>query len=95
MTKSELIDRIHERNSGMTKVQLSQVVDILFDSIKSALGEGDKMEIRGFGNFRVRKREARKARNPRTGELVEVPPKKVPFFKAGKELKDRVEGNND
>ena len=88
MTKSELIDKIHSKTENLTKRQTEQVVDTLLDSIKDALAEGDKVEIRGFGNFRVR----RKARNPRTGKVVEVPPKKVPFFKAGKELKEKVEG---
>ena len=92
MTKTELIDKIHSKTENLTKRQTEQVVDTLLDSIKDALAEGDKVEIRGFGNFRVRKRDARKARNPRTGKVVEVPPKKVPFFKAGKELKEKVEG---
>ena len=91
MTKTELIDKIHSKTENLTKRQTEQVVDTLLESIKDALAEGDKVEIRGFGNFRVRKRDARKARNPRTGKVVEVPPKKVPFFKAGKGLKEMVE----
>ena len=95
MTKTELIDKIHSKSENLTKRQTEQIVDALLESIKDALAEGDKVEIRGFGNFRIRKRETRKARNPRTGKVVQVPPKKVPYFKAGKELKEKVEGNND
>ena len=91
MTKSELIDKIHSKSENLTKRQTEQVVDTLLESIKDALAEGDKVEIRGFGNFRVRKRDARKARNPRTGKVVEVPPKIVPYFKAGKGRKEMVE----
>ena len=92
MTKTELIDKIHSKSENLTKRQTEQVVDALLESIKDALAEGDKVEIRGFGNFRIRKRETRKARNPRTGKVVQVPPKKVPYFKEGKELKEKVGG---
>ena len=91
MTKSELIDAINAKNPNLTKVQVAYVVDTIVDSIKSALMKGEKVEIRGFGNFKARTRGARKARNPRTGIMVDVPPKKVPRFKPGKELKEMVE----
>jgi integration host factor subunit beta len=90
MTKSGLIDAIHGKSSSFTKVQVAHVVDTMIDSIKSALAKGERVEIRGFGNFQARKREGRKARNPRTGEIFEVPSKKVPHFKPGKELKEMV-----
>jgi len=93
MTKSQLIDTIHEKDTGFTKVQVSQVVDTMIEAITGALAQGDKVEIRGFGNFKVRQRGARKARNPKTGEMLEVPAKRVPFFRPGKELKAMVEGD--
>jgi len=65
-------------------------VETIFESIKEALANGGKVEIRGFGNFKLRSRKARKARNPKTGEAVDVPPKKVPYFKVGKELREMI-----
>ena len=70
-----------------------EVVDAMIEAMTRALAKGDKIEIRGFGNFKVRQRGARKARNPRTGKMVEVPAKQVPYFKPGKELKALVEGD--
>jgi len=93
MTKSQLIDAIHEKSTGLTKLQVANVVDAMIEAMRTALAQGGKVEIRGFGNFTVRQREARKARNPRTGEMVEVPAKRVPHFKPGKELKAMVEGD--
>jgi integration host factor subunit beta len=90
MTKSMLIEKISEHVEGLTKKQTEVVVDTVFESIKNALAKGEKVEIRGFGNFKLRSRRARKARNPKTGESVEVPPKKVPYFKVGKELREMV-----
>lgn len=90
MTKSVLIEKIAEKMEGLTKKQVEVIVETVFDSIKEALAKGGKVEIRGFGNFRLRNRNARKARNPKTGESVSVPPKKVPFFKVGKELREMV-----
>ena len=92
MTKTDLIERVSIKTSILTKKQTEIVVNILFDSIKEALAEGDKIEIRGFGSFRIRSRRNREGRNPKTGQTVEVPDKKVPFFKAGKELKELVDG---
>lgn len=93
MTKSALIEKIAEkvsRDVGITKKQTEVIVETVFESIKDALAKGDKIEIRGFGNFKLRSRRARQARNPKTGESVEVPPKKVPYFKVGKELREMI-----
>ncbi len=90
MTKSVLIEKIAEKVTGLTKKQTEVVVETVFDSIKEALANGGKVEIRGFGNFKLRSRKARRARNPKTGESVEVPPKKVPYFKVGKELREMI-----
>ena len=92
MTKSQVVDEIHKkRNSKFTKQQVASLVDDIFDLIKDSLAYGERVEIRNFGNFSLRKRDARKARNPRTGEPSDVPAKSVPFFKPGKELKDMVD----
>ena len=93
MTKSVLIEKIAEKLDGLSKKQTEVIVETIFESIKEALAKGGKVEIRGFGNFRLRSRNARKARNPKTGESVEVPPKKVPYFKVGKELREMVNRN--
>ncbi len=90
MTKSILIEKIAEKVKGLTKKQVEIVVETVFDSIKDALAKGGKVEIRGFGNFKLRSRKARKARNPKTGESVDVPPKKVPYFKVGKDLREMI-----
>ena len=91
MTRSELRDKVHSVTEGFTKKQIEQALDTFINSIKDGLSRDDKVEIRSFGNFKVRERSARKSRNPRTGKMVEVPPKKVPYFKVGKELKEMVE----
>lgn len=93
MTKSVLIEKVAEKVEGLSKKQVEVIVETIFDSIKDSLAKGGKVEIRGFGNFRLRARNARKARNPKTGESVEVPPKKVPYFKVGKELREMVNQN--
>lgn len=90
MTKSVLIDKVAERAEGLTRKQTEIVVETLFESIKAALSRGEKVEIRGFGNFRLKQRNPRKARNPKTGETVEVPFKKMLHFKVGKALKDAL-----
>ncbi len=90
MTKSVLIDKVAERAEGLTRKQTEIVVETLFESIKAALSRGEKVEIRGFGNFRLKQRNPRKARNPKTGETVEVPMKKMLHFKVGKALKDSL-----
>ena len=93
MTKSVLIEKIAEKVEGLSKKQTEVVIETIFDSVKDALAKGGKVEIRGFGNFKLRSRNARKARNPKTGEAVDVPPKKVPYFKVGKELREMVNKN--
>jgi integration host factor subunit beta len=92
MTKAELVDKIAEKKPGLTRKQVEIVVNTVLDGIKDALSREDKVEIRGFGSFRVRHRRAKEGRNPKTGETVQVPPKKVPFFKAGKEMREMVDG---
>jgi integration host factor subunit beta len=89
MTKAELIEEV-SKAVEMTRKDSEQIVDTIFDSIVHALRSGDKIEIRGFGSFRTRKRQPRIGRNPKTGAKVEVPAKKIPFFKPSKELKDLI-----
>lgn len=90
MTKSELIEKVVQSH-GMLNIKVSEVVvNTVFDSIEEALKSGDKVEIRGFGSFTIRERLGREARNPKSGEVVRIPSKKTPFFKTGKELKERV-----
>jgi len=89
MTKSELIDAMATR-SDLTKARAEDVVKGVFDTMTAALGRGDGIEIRGFGSFSVRAYKAYEGRNPRTGESVPVPAKRLPFFKVGKELKELV-----
>ena len=89
MTKAELAERAADR-VHLTKTQAEAAVNILLACITEALGEGDKVELRGFGSFRTRSRRARQGRNPRTGAAVHVPAKTVPFFRAGKELEKKV-----
>jgi integration host factor subunit beta len=89
MTKAELVEEV-SRVSDLTKKHSEVIVDTVFRSIIEALHRGEKIELRGFGSFRLRKREPRKGRNPKTGDKVDVPPKKVPYFKPGKELKELI-----
>jgi integration host factor subunit beta len=90
MTKSVLIEKVSEKVEGLTRNQTEIVVETVFESIKKALISGEKIEIRGFGNFRLKNRNPRKARNPKTGESVDVPGKKVLYFKVGKALKEAL-----
>ncbi len=92
MTKAELVEKIGEKKPGLTRAQVDAVVDTVLNGIKNALSREDKVEIRGFGSFRIRHRRAKAGRNPKTGQIVQVPPKKVPFFKAGKEMREMVDG---
>ncbi len=97
MTKAELVEEV-SRVSDLTKKHSEVIVDTVFQTIVDALHRGDKIELRGFGSFRLRRREPRKGRNPKTGDKVDVPPKRVPYFKPGKELKDlinKAEGDRD
>ncbi|MDD5105344.1 MAG: integration host factor subunit beta [Desulfuromonadaceae bacterium] len=90
MTKSELIEKVVQSH-GLLNARVSEiVVNTVFDSIEEALKSGDKVEIRGFGSFTIRERLGREARNPKSGEVVRIPSKKTPFFKTGKDLKERV-----
>lgn len=95
MLKSELINKLTSEYSHLRQEDLESVVNVILDEIGDALARGDRVELRGFGAFSVRERAARKGRNPRTGETVSVPAKSVPFFKAGKELRSRVNGGED
>lgn len=89
VTKSELIERISEKLK-LPNGKAEQIVNCVFDSMVKALQEGEGIEIRGFGSFTVREYKAYEGRNPRTGETVHVAPKKLPFFKVGKDLRERV-----
>ena len=89
MTKADLIDEVSQL-AELTRKDSEVIVETIFDSIVRSLRVGDKIEIRGFGSFRTRQRKPRVGRNPKTGERVEVPAKKIPFFKPSKELKDLV-----
>ena len=89
MTKADLIDEV-SRAVEMSRKDSEVIVETIFKSIVKALRTSDKIEIRGFGSFRTRERRARVGRNPKTGARVEVPPKKIPYFKPSKELKDVV-----
>src|SRR6266704_2855535 len=94
MTKAELVEEV-SRVSDLTKKHSEVIVDTVFRSIIEALHRGEKIELRGFGSFRLRQRESRKGRNPKTGDKVDVPPKRVPYFKPGKELKDLINRESD
>ena len=90
MTKSELINEVAEQMPELARKQVELLVNTIFDSMRDALAGGDRIEIRGFGSFHVRERAARRGRNPRTGEEVQVAATRVPFFRVGKELRERV-----
>ncbi|SPH24208.1 Integration host factor subunit beta [Defluviimonas aquaemixtae] len=92
MIRSELIQKIAEENPHLFQRDVERIVGTIFDEIIEALARGDRVELRGFGAFSVKKRDARVGRNPRTGESVEVEEKYVPFFKTGKLLRDRLNG---
>jgi integration host factor subunit beta len=90
MTKSELIQRLAERNPHLYQRDVESIVTAIFDEITAALARGDRVELRGFGAFSIKKRDARLGRNPRTGDSVSVDEKHIPFFKTGKQLRDRL-----
>ena len=90
MNKSDLIEVVSNR-ANITRKRIEDVVNLIFDSMMHAMVRGDRIEIRGFGSFVVKNYESYTGRNPRTGESIQVPPKKLPFFKVGKELKERVD----
>lgn len=89
MTKAELVNRLMQKTE-LGKRDASVVVQTILDSIIDSLQDGEKVELRGFGSFKIRVRGPRKGRNPKTGESVEVPGKKIPYFKPGKELRDLI-----
>ena len=90
MTKSELILRLSELNPHLYQRDIERIVSTIFDEIANALSRGDRVELRGFGAFSVKQRSARVGRNPRTGASVDVSEKFIPFFKTGKELRERL-----
>jgi integration host factor subunit beta len=91
MTKADLIEEV-SRRVELTRKESEVIVEAIFESVVRSLRTGDKIEIRGFGSFRTRERQARVGRNPKTGARVEVPAKRIPYFKPSKELKDLVNG---
>jgi integration host factor subunit beta len=90
MTKSELIQRLAELNPHLYQRDVESIVTAIFDEITAALARGDRVELRGFGAFSIKRRDARLGRNPRTGDSVNVDEKHIPFFKTGKQLRDRL-----
>ncbi len=93
MIKSELVQKIANSNPHLYHRDVERIVNVIFDEIVEALARGDRVELRGFGAFTVKHRAARTGRNPRTGAAVKVSEKAVPFFKTGKELRDRLNGS--
>lgn len=90
MTKSDLVQALSEKVTSLTKKECEAIVDTVFLNMKEALQKGEKIEIRGFGSFTVRVRRAKEGRNPKTGDKVAIPEKRIPFFKVGKELRELV-----
>jgi integration host factor subunit beta len=95
MTKSELIARLAESNPHLYQRDVERIVTTIFDEIAGALARGDRVELRGFGAFSVKSRDARQGRNPRTGEAVSVEGKAIPFFKTGKQLRERLNADSE
>jgi integration host factor subunit beta len=93
MIKSELIEKISEANPNLLQRDIETIVNVIFDEITDALARGERVELRGFGAFSIKHRPSRTGRNPRTGETVDVEEKYVPFFKTGKELRERLNKN--
>ena len=94
MTKSDLIQKIADRNPHLYLRDIEKIVNTIFDEITDALADGNRVELRGFGAFSVKHRDARIGRNPRTGESVQVEAKSMPFFKTGKALRERLNGED-
>jgi integration host factor subunit beta len=94
MTKAELVDQV-ARTTQLTKKHAEIMVNTVFDSIVDSLKEGEKIELRGFGSFRIRQRGSRTGRNPKTGARVDVPSKSIPYFKPGKELRELLNGDDE
>lgn len=95
MTKSELIQKLAERNPHLFLRDIEKIVDTVFNEISDALADGDRVELRGFGAFSIKHRDARVGRNPRTGETVQVEAKRLPFFKTGKALREKLNETKD
>lgn len=95
MTRSELISKLSYLHRDLTQSQIEAIVNHIFNEISEALTSGGRVELRGFGTFSLRKRDARIGRNPRTGEMVKVDSKSVPFFKSGKELREMLNAINN
>ncbi len=95
MIRSELIQLIADENPHLYQRDVERIVNTIFDEIVEAMARGDRVELRGFGAFSVKRREARTGRNPRTGDAVDVDEKHVPFFKTGKLLRDRLNGGEN
>lgn len=95
MLRSELIDKLHEENPHLTRRDMERVVAVVLESITQTLERGARVELRGFGAFSVRHRKARAGRNPRTGDPVAVPEKHVPFFRTGKDLREKIDDSRD
>jgi integration host factor subunit beta len=93
MTKAELVEEV-ARVSDLTKKHSESIVNTVFDSIIDALQKDEKIELRGFGSFRIRQRRSRQGRNPKTGDKVDVPAKRIPYFKPGKELKELINSSS-
>lgn len=94
MNKSELIEKLAER-AGINVMQSEEVVNLIYKKMRDTMVNGGRIEIRGFGSFVVKEYQAYQGRNPKTGEKISVPPKKLPFFKVGKELKERIDSSVD
>jgi len=94
MTKSELIQLLADRNPHLFQRDVERIVSTIFEEISAALERGDRVELRGFGAFSVKRRQPRVGRNPRTGDAVQVAEKFVPYFKTGKELRERLNGDS-
>ncbi len=92
MIRSELVEKVAAENPHLYQRDVERIIATIFDEIIDSMAEGDRVELRGFGSFSVKRREARRGRNPRTGENVDVEEKHVPFFKTGKLLRDRLNG---
>jgi len=95
MTRSELVARLADKHRHLYLRDIERVVTAIFDEIGAALAQGDRVELRGFGAFSVKHRDGRQGRNPRTGAEVSVPDKALPFFKAGKKMRELVNGKSD
>ncbi|MCL6250270.1 integration host factor subunit beta [Altererythrobacter sp. KTW20L] len=95
MIRSELLQSLCADNPDLRPEEIEQVVDIFFEEITTRLAEGGRVELRGFGTFSTRGRDARTGRNPRTGDAVDVPAKRVPYFKPGKEMRERLNADSE